>query len=170
MGVMTTLVTVTFPHETTASAAAEEVQRLARDLVLDPDAIAVISRDEAGRYHVTTNHHAVVSGPTWGLFWLLLFSLLFFVPSFGMPLGAGLGPLLAKLDGAGIDASYRRRVRDLLQPGTSALFLAVDSLVSESALEPLERFGGTRLTTQLPWQAESEAQRALHGIPAVRAS
>ena len=166
---MTTLVTVSFPHETTASAAAEDVQRLAHDLELDPDAIAVISRDESGTYHVTTNHHAVEGGPTWGLFWLLLFSLLFFVPSYGMPVGAGLGPLLAKLDGAGIDRAYLARVRDLLQPGTSALFLAVDSVFPSSALGQLERFGGTRLSTHLPWQAESEAQRALHGAPAVPA-
>jgi uncharacterized membrane protein len=167
---MTTLVTISFPYETTASAAAEEVQRLAHDLVLEADAIAVITRDMAGRFHVTTNHHAVADGPTWGLFWLLLFSMLFFVPSFGMPLGYGVGPLVGRLDDAGLDPAFVLRIRDLLQPGTSALFLALDSRAPASVLQPFDRFGGTTLSTPLSWGAESELQRALHGFPAVPAS
>jgi len=167
---MTTLVTIGFPDETTASAAAEEIQRLAHDVVLEADAIAVISRDVTGRFHVTTSHHAVADGRPWGLFWLLLFSMLFFVPSFDMPVGSGLGELLGKLQQTDLDASFVPRIRQLLQPGTSALFLAVDSTIPASVLDPLDRFGGTGLSTHLPWGAESEVQRFLHGPPVVPAS
>ena len=37
---VTTLVAVAFPYESTASAAAEDVRRLALDVPVDPDAIA----------------------------------------------------------------------------------------------------------------------------------
>src|SRR5690349_11696910 len=123
---MATLVAVGFPYATTASAAAEDTLLLAPDLALDVDAIAVISCDEQGGFHVTTHHHLVTDGPTRSIFWLLLFSVLFFVPSFGMPAGAALRPLLQRIEQAGIDDTFVCRIRDLLQPGTSALFLAVD--------------------------------------------
>ena len=74
-------------------------------------------------YHVTTNHHAVAGGATWGMFWGLLFGLLFFIPVFGMAIGAGMGALMGKIAKTGIDKQFQEQVRDMLQPGTSALFL-----------------------------------------------
>ena len=77
---MATLVAIGYPDETTAAAAAEEVQRLAADLIIEPDAVAVISRDAGGKFHTTTNHQSVGKGTTWGMAWGLLFGMLFFVP------------------------------------------------------------------------------------------
>src|SRR5690242_20424203 len=100
---MAELIAIGYPDETTATAAADEAERLADQLILQSDAIAVIRRDTAGKYHVTTNHHAVGVGTTWGMFWGLLFGLLFFVPVFGMALGAGLGALMGKVEKTGIN-------------------------------------------------------------------
>jgi uncharacterized membrane protein len=161
---MTTLVAVAFPYETTASAAAEDVQWLALDILVDVDAIAVITCDRTGIFHVTTNHHAATDGATWGICWLLLFSILFFVPSFDMDGGGDLDPLLRRLERAGIDDAFQDRMRDLLQPGTSALFLALDPAVPAGALEQLTRFGGTVVTSVLTADAESELQRTRHGL------
>jgi uncharacterized membrane protein len=46
------LIAIGYPDEATAEAAAEEARRLAQDLIIQPDAIAVIVRDEDGSYHV----------------------------------------------------------------------------------------------------------------------
>ena len=162
---MATLVAIGYPDETTATAAAEAAQRRAADLLIEPDAIAVISRDQEGRFHVTTNHHAVGGGATWGMFWGLLFGMLFFVPVFGMALGAGLGALMGKVARSGIDKSFQDQVRDLLQPGMSALFLIVERAAPDKAVEALSRFGGTVLKSSLSKQAEDELQAALHGEP-----
>src|ERR1700735_3696984 len=89
--VMADLIAIGYPDEATATAAADEARRLAQDLIIQPDAIAVIDRDTDGSYHVHTNHHAVGGGATWGMFWGFLFGLLFFIPVFGMAIGAGLG-------------------------------------------------------------------------------
>ncbi len=63
---MSTLIAIGYPDETTATAAGDEAERLAKDLIIQPDAIAVIRRDVDGQYHVTTNHHAVGAGPPGG--------------------------------------------------------------------------------------------------------
>src|SRR5690349_24426996 len=116
---MADLIAIGYPDEATAEAAADEARRLARDLIIEPDAVAVIVRDKEGKYHVTTSHHPVGGGATWGMFWGLLFGLLFFVPVFGMAVGAGLGALFGKIEKSGIDEELQQQARDLLQPGTS---------------------------------------------------
>ena len=58
------LIAIGYPDETTAAVAAQEAERLAKDLILQPDAIAVIARDKSGKYHVTTNHNPVAGGAT----------------------------------------------------------------------------------------------------------
>jgi len=46
------LIAIGYTDETTATAAADEARRLAADLIIQPDAIAVIVRDKEGSYHV----------------------------------------------------------------------------------------------------------------------
>ena len=57
------------------------------------------------------------------MYWGLLFGVLFFVSFFGLAIGAGLGALMGKVTKSGIDGAFQEQVRDLLKPGTSALFL-----------------------------------------------
>src|SRR6187551_270383 len=104
---MATLVAIGYPDETTATSASLEAQRLAKDLIIQPDAIAVIIRDREGKFHVTTNHGAVGGGATWGMFWGLLFGLLFFIPVIGMAVGAGLGALMGKLTKNSVDKQFQ---------------------------------------------------------------
>jgi len=165
---MAELVAIGYPDETTASLAAEEVQRLAQDLIIEPDAVAVIVRDKEGKYHVHTSHHAVGGGATWGMFWGLLFGLLFFVPVFGMAVGAGLGALFGKVEKSGINKEFQEQVRDLVQPGTSALFVVVEKVTPDKAVDALSQYGGTVLKSSLSKEAEKELQDALHGeaVPA----
>ena len=160
---MADLIAIGYPDEATAQAAADEARRLAQDLIIQPDAIAVISRDTDGGYHVTTNHHAVGAGATWGMFWGFLFGLLFFIPVFGMAIGAGMGALMGKVTKSGIDREFQDQVRGMLQPGTSALFLMVEKITPDKATEALSKYGGTVLKTSLSKEGEAELQEALHG-------
>jgi uncharacterized membrane protein len=166
---MSTLVAIGYPDQTTAGEAAEEAERLAADLIIQPDAIAAIRRDVKGRFHVSTNHHAVAGGASWGLFWGLLFGMIFFIPFFGMAIGAGLGALMGKVAKSGIDKQFQDQVRAMLEPGTSALFLVVEKATPDRAIEALGRFGGTVLKSSLSHEAERELQDALHGTAAAAA-
>src|SRR5256885_8087577 len=163
---MADLIAIGYPDEATAAKAAEEAQRLAQDLVLQPDAIASIVCDEEGKFHVTTSHHPVGQGATWGMFWGLLFGLLFFIPVFGMAVGAGLGALMGKVAKSGIDKQFQEQVKDMLKPGTSALFLIVEKVTPDKAVEALSKYGGTVLKSSLTREAEQELQEELHGSAA----
>jgi uncharacterized membrane protein len=160
---MSTLVAIGYPDETTGAAAAEEARRLAPDLIIEPDAIAVITRDLDDRYQVSTSHHTVGTGASYGMFWGLLFGLLFFVPVLGLAVGAGLGALMGKVAKTGIDKQFQNQAREMVAPGTSALFLVVDKVAPDKVVEGLSRFGGTVLKSSLTKEQERELQAALHG-------
>jgi zinc transporter ZupT len=49
-------------------------------------------------------------------------------------LGAGLGALFGKVGEAGIDAEFQEQVRDMLKPGTSALFLVVEKVTPDKVV------------------------------------
>src|SRR5215216_1469834 len=74
-----------------------------------------------------------------------LLGLLFFVPFLGMAVGAGLGALMGKVEKSGIDKQFQDQVRDMLKPGTSALFLVVEKVTPDKAVEGLRQYGGTVL-------------------------
>jgi uncharacterized membrane protein len=160
---MADLIAIGYDDEETAHRAAEEVERLAQDLVIEPDAVAVITRDARGRYKVATNHHPVAEGVTWGMFWGVLFGLLFFIPVFGLAVGGAFGALFGAIEKAGVDKEFQRQVRDMVRPGTSALFLIVEKGLTDKALSALGRFGGTVLKSSLSTDAERQLQEALHG-------
>lgn len=160
---MSDLIAIGYNDETTAAAAADEARRLAKDLIIEADAIASIRRDEEGKYHVTTTHHPIGTGATWGMFWGLLFGMLFFIPVLGMVVGAGLGALMGKVTKTGIDKEFQDQVRDMVKPGTSALFLVVEKVTPDKAIEAMSRFGGTVLKSSLSKDAEKELQAELHG-------
>jgi uncharacterized membrane protein len=160
---MADLIAIGYPDEATAEEAAAEARQLAQDLIIQPDAIAVITRDNEGKYHTHTSHHMVGGGAAWGMFWGLLFGLLFFVPVLGMGVGAGMGALMGKISKSGVDKAFQDQVRGMLQPGTSALFLMVEKVTPDKAVEGLSKYGGTVLKTSLSKEGEQELQDALHG-------
>jgi uncharacterized membrane protein len=51
----------------------------------------------------------------------------------------------------------------MLKPGTSALFMVVEQMTTDKALEALSQYKGTVLKSSLSKEAEKELQDALHG-------
>jgi len=160
---MAELIAIGYPDMTTADAAADEARRLAQDLIIQPDAIAVIVREEDGSYHVHTSHHLVGGGATWGMFWGFLFGLLFFIPVLGMAIGAGMGALMGKFTKSSIDKQFQEQVRGMIKPGNSALFLMLEKVTPDKAVEAMSKYGGTVLKTSLSKDTEDQLQAALHG-------
>ena len=164
---MADLIAIGYPDETTADEAAAEAYRLSRDLIIQPDAIAVIIRKQDGSYQVHTNHGGGAGGGAiWGSFWGFLFGLLFFIPVLGMAVGAGMGALMDHLTKSTIDNQFREQVRDMLKPGTSALFLMLEKVTPDKAIEAMRQYGGTVLKTSLSKEDERALQQELHGTQA----
>lgn len=159
---MATLIAIGYPDGTTAFAAQQEAERRAGDLAVEPDAIAAIVRDVDGTFRVNTNHHPAGDGAIWGMLWGALFGLLFFVPFLDMPVGSGLGALMGRIE-PGVDTEFQAQVRDLLQPGTSALFLVAGSGPPQRVVDALRPYGGSVRTTRLSEEDERRLQLALHG-------
>jgi uncharacterized membrane protein len=160
---MTVLVAIGYPDETTAEKAAEEARRLSEDLIIQADAIAVVKRDKDGKFHVSTSHDPVPESVSWGMFWGFLFGLLFFVPLLGVAVGAAIGSIMGLVEKSGIDKGFQQRVRDMLQPGTSALFIIAEDITTDKAVQALSKYGGTVLKTSMPAEAERQLQEALSG-------
>lgn len=120
-------------------------------------------RNQDGKIKTITNAHEVGAGATWGLFWGFLFGILFFVPIFGMALGAAFGALGGKLSKDAVDKQFQEQVREALKPGTSALFLIVEQVTTDKALEALSKHGGNVIKTSFSKDVENEIQRELHG-------
>jgi len=160
---MADLIAIGYPDETTALAAMDETERLQHELVIQADAVAAIVRNKEGKIRVVTNHHAVGAGATWGMFWGLLFGMLFFVPVLGMAVGAGMGALMGKVTKNTVDNEFQGQVRDMLQPGTSALFMVVEKVTPDKAVAALSKYGGTVLKSSLSNETQRELQDALHG-------
>lgn len=160
---MADLIAIGYDDMTTGPAALDAATRLAKDLIIQPDALAAIVRDEEGKIRTITNQHEVAAGATWGMFWGFLFGMLFIVPFFGMAIGAGMGALFGKLGKSSIDKAFQEQVREQLKPGTSALFMILEQMTTDKALAALAPYGGTVLKTSLSEEDEKEIQEALHG-------
>src|SRR4029450_5192999 len=135
---------------------------LQHELVIQADAVAAIIRNKDGKIRTVTNHHAVGAGATWGMFWGMLFGMLFFVPFLGMAVGAGMGALMGKVTKSAVDKQFQDQVREMLQPGTSALFMVLEKVTPDKAVEAMSKFGGTVLKSSLSNEAQQHLQEELH--------
>lgn len=145
---MAVLIAIGYSDELTALVAGQEARRRSADsgdMLIPPDALAVVSRDTDGEFEVDTAPQPVAGGTSYNVFWRLLFGALFVVPFLGVAAGGGLGALRAEVEQAGVDRAFVEQARELLQPGTSALFLIVEPATADQTLEALSEFGGTVL-------------------------
>jgi uncharacterized membrane protein len=90
------------------------------------------------------------------------------VAAYGGELWAGLlGLLLFPDSGArraidyGVDGAFTAKLRSLLEPGSSALFILLRRALPETVIEELGRYGGSLLDTALAPDAESQLASAL---------
>ena len=125
---MSDLIVIGYPNEDTAQRVYDELMKLENDLVVDLEDAAIIRRDQSGKLHVTTPaHHAVAWGSLSGLFWGVLIGLLFLFPLAPLVGVAGgiIGAAMGEAGNLGLKDDFKRRVQDLVQPGTSALLIIV---------------------------------------------
>jgi uncharacterized membrane protein len=131
---------------------------------LDLEDAAVIRRDTKVKLHMTA-HHAVAWGSLSGLFWGVLTGLLFAFP-IAPPFRCSVrqhGRRVRRCGDLGIKDDFKRRVQELVQPGTPALLVIVRQVTVDRFAEALRPYGGTVLQTSLPHGTEQELMKALHG-------
>jgi uncharacterized membrane protein len=163
---MSDLIVIGYPDEETAEKVCNELVKLQQDFLVDLEDAAIIRRDQKGRLRVTTPaHHAVSWGTLSGLFWGVLIGLIFLwplAPVVGLA-GGIMGAALGAAGDLGIKDEFRQRAQDILQPGTSAIMVIVRKVTPDKFIEALKPYGGTVLKTSLPYDAEQQLMKALHG-------
>jgi len=95
-----------------------------------------------------------------GAFWGMLFGLLFFVPWFGMAAGAAMGALSGHFADYGIDDNFIKRVREEVEPGTSALFLMSTNAVVDRVVEELKNMEFELVSTNLSKEQDEALRKA----------
>src|SRR5262245_31724085 len=159
---MADLVVIGYPDETTAQTVHQKVAELQKDFIIDGSS-AVLTRGADGKINVESPTGAVGAGAAGGALWGGLIGLLFLVPVGGIILGGILGAMMGKVADMGIDDEFRRRVQDVLQPGSSAVVMLFSKVTPDKALEAMAPFGGKVLQTSLTKEAEDEITKALAG-------
>jgi hypothetical protein len=64
-----------------------------------------------------------------------------------------------------IDKQFQDQVRGMLKPGTSALFLMVEKVTPDKAVEAMSKYGGTVLKTSLSKEGEKDLHSAGRACP-----
>ena len=100
------------------------------------------------------------AGAVDGAFWGMLFGLLFFVPWFGMAAGAAMGALSGHFADYGIDDNFIKRVREEVEPGTSALFLMITNAVVDRVVEELKNMDFELVSTNLSKEQDEALREA----------
>ena len=113
-----------FAAPDTAAAVLPRLDRLSAngdDTVLD----AALVTWPSGHRKPSTRELGSLTGPgaLWGGFWGVLLALIFLTPLAGPRFGAAAGALAGSLTDFGVEDDFVKRVRELVTPGTSAIFL-----------------------------------------------
>jgi uncharacterized membrane protein len=84
----------------------------------------------------------------------MLFGLIFFVPFFGMAVGAAMGALSGRFADYGIDDDFIKRTRDQVTEGTSALFLLSSGAVKDKIVDEMKGIDFEIIATNLSKEEE----------------
>ena len=160
---VTQLVAIGYPETYLASLAMEQLESVRCTFVLRRDEVAAIVRDEGGSFRIETNAEISPDGSSRTMLWYVLFASFYFVPLLDMRIGRDVRGILDQVDRAGFDSDFVRRVREMVRPGTSALFLLASTASIDEIVTALEEFGGTVLETEISPEAERTLLRALDG-------
>ncbi|MFC9595289.1 DUF1269 domain-containing protein [Streptomyces sp. NPDC056944] len=161
---MSELIIIGYDDHAVATKAFRAVQRLRADHVVELNGLAVVRVDEDGETHVDTpaRQEEIAVSATAGALWGLVFGMLILTPAMGV-VGAALGGLIGKLMQMGVDSGFRKKVDDLLVPGSAAVVVMATKITEDRFAAALEPFGGTVLKTSLSDESERELAEQLAG-------
>jgi uncharacterized membrane protein len=92
----------------------------------------------------------------------MLLGLIFFIPLFGMVVGAAMGALAGSFSDMGIDDEFVRSTREKVTEGTSALFLMTSEAVIDRVAGALKGLDFELVSTNLSREQEQNL-RAVFG-------
>jgi uncharacterized membrane protein len=156
------LVVLIFDQEGEAEEVRHALRRQEQAGTLDLEDTAVVARDAEGKVRVNNQVSDTTKWTTVGGGILGLMVGVFVFPLMGIAAGVAGGALLGRVLDRGIDGAFVKEVSAALTPGSSALFIMINSSRPDAAISTLRGFKGKVYHTTLEGDAEESLRRALH--------
>src|SRR5215211_3358368 len=154
---MASMTVFKFPTADGADQGLTLVEGLAKDRLITLQDAAIVSWPQGAKKPKTRQlNNLTGAGALGGAFWGMLFGLIFFVPLLGLAIGAGMGALTGSMSDVGIDDAFIRRMREEIQPGTSALFVLSSGAVVDKVKEAFDGQQMTLVQTNLSHEQEDK--------------
>ena len=162
---MSDLIVIAFDDEATADKLKTDLGTLQKEELIGLDDLVVVVRREDGKIKIKQATNLTGAGALSGSFWGLFIGILFWMPWLGMAIGAASGALAGKLSDIGIDDSFVKEVADLIDPGTSAIFLLVRKATPDKVMQRLDVYHGKVIKTSLSDEQEAKLREAFGDAP-----
>ena len=163
---MRKLIAVTYDTEFKAEEVRLQFLKMQKSYLVSLEDAVVVEKKQNVKLHQMYNLTA--SGAVGGGFWGVLIGLIFMNPLLGLVVGAGAGAVAGALSDVGINDDFMKQLAEKLTPGTSALFVLVDSVLTDKVLDALRGTGGTVLQSSLSHEDEAKLQAALNSARAAQ--
>ena len=124
----------------------------------------LVSISPDGRYAIGTSDRPGAQTGFSGIFWGALFGLVFHVHVAGGSYGPHAGALFETMSKAGVDTSFRARIRAALGAGTSAIGLLAEDDEAEKLSELVTPYHPTIVEQSLTPEQDAELARELGRI------
>lgn len=158
---MSNLIVIVYPNELQAEQVRLDFIKMQKEyLITLEDAVIAVKKPD-GRVKLRQMYDLTLGGAVSGAIWGTLIGLIFMMPMFGLLVGAGTGAVAGALSDVGINDQFMKNLASTLTPGSSALFVLVDSAITDKVRAELEGTGGNILQTSLSTLDQEKLQRAL---------
>lgn len=158
---MSTLIVIVYPDELKAEQVRLDFLKMQKEyLVSLEDAVIAVKKPD-GKVKLNQMYNLTLGGAMSGGLWGTLIGLIFLNPLLGLVVGAGAGAVAGALSDVGINDDFMKKLAATITPGSSALFVLVDSAITDKVRAALQGTGGKILQTSLSTPDEEKLQKAL---------
>ncbi len=163
---MRNLIVVAYDTEFKAQEVRLDFLKMQKSYLVSLEDAVIVEKKQDGKVKLHQMYNLTAHGAVGGGFWGTLIGLIFLNPLLGLVVGAGAGAVAGALSDVGINDAFMKELAQKLTPGTSALFLLVESELTDKALDELRGTGGTVLQTSLSSEDDAKLQAVLDGARA----
>lgn len=158
---MSNLIVIVYPTETQAEQVRLDFIKMQKEYLVSLEDAVIAVKKADGKVKLLQMYHLGVAGAINGAIWGALIGLIFMMPIFGLVVGAGTGAVAGALSDVGINDEFMKNLASKLQPGNSALFVLVDSQITDKVMAELKGTGGHIIQTSLSTVDQEKLQKVL---------
>ena len=158
---MSTLIVIVYPDELQAEQVRLDFIKMQKEYLVSLEDAVIAVKKADGKVKLHQMYNLTLGGAMSGGLWGTLIGLIFLNPLLGLVVGAGAGAVAGALSDVGINDDFMKQLASTLTPGSSALFVLVDSAITDKVRDALAGTGGKIIQTSLSTPDQEKLQQAL---------